>query len=618
LKQHVDGLYQTLVNKLPQAQQQEIASIVQNNNASQLCQRAVTSWYFENAPLTAVALAAKACGSNMKNGLALNNLSALLIEGSAVHKAVPILRYLTVRYPKDPMILNNMGQAFAVLGVKDSAKYYLARCVKASPHHPEANATLGRIAASDGNKQQAAAYANQSLKGANNEAARELMDATGMSPLYPTVYRESNLPDRFNAYKFQLPPLQQTVDEANRVEAEWMAFREALEKEEDKLSPIAEELNAKGQELLEKEQAKLVAALKDGSWSPSGNEQRLFAGNRIQMAVFTKQNQEYLESMGKWKTAWQAQLEQLDAALAKRLENIRVFYAAEMSKYDCGEGNGKGCVELDRLGKERCEKLNAATNDYLKSRAMAMDDIIQKMQNLELKSFFKSSYWGYMGAPNKYLAKAGYYNAALGYVGALKSICSMVAACGKKVPECRYLDEVKKERMLSANWDFECPVDVSIPLVIGELNIDCESISLSASAGASFKFTQNFRTRQSTLSIGIGLDLEKSIESEMLPGVEGKGTLTLEQVLYITYDGKKQVTDLGMKFGASVSAGYEVSDVAKELTGMEDGSLEGKFGYTFGVNSQSGSHMEFDDGPLKEIFAPTPVQVNPKVGLYNK
>ncbi len=89
-----------------------------------------SDYLLQRAPQEAILLAAKAALLDPGRDMNLNNLAGLLVIGGAPYPAIPILKTLVAKYPDHSMVLNNLGQAYAGIGAKDSAMVYLLRCIK--------------------------------------------------------------------------------------------------------------------------------------------------------------------------------------------------------------------------------------------------------------------------------------------------------------------------------------------------------------------------------------------------------------------------------------------------------------------------------------------------------
>ncbi|MDF2193437.1 tetratricopeptide repeat protein [Paraflavitalea sp. CAU 1676] len=611
VQKYVGAVYTTIVTKVPAAHKKEIDKIITTTAPGKLSQLAIAGWYYRKAPVTAVALAAKASEQNVDDGLALNNLSALLNMGNVPEKAIPILLYLVQKLPNDPLVLNNLGQCYAALGDKANARLYLLRCVKINPKHPEANNTLGHIEAAEGNNARATDFAKNSLEGGFTEAASNLLKRVEPKKVYEATIPKVELPDGFNEYKIKLPQLQLLVTEAEAVKADTRAFGDALVATSGKLNNLYGPLEKEGLALMQKEQQKLFA-------NPDrlSNFGRTFSSlATFKLRHFSKNVRADTDVLKKIDEDHRLQVTRLDSNYKKKALSIEAEYTEKIKGLKCADGRPGDCAQLERLTKERCIKLNDAANIYLKDRAGATENYRRKRQHFSLSVFYVTSYWGYLSAQNKQLAQAAYYKAAQEYINSLKIFNNSFTIN----PACGYQDRKPVKQEIAPEWKLECPVDIKIPFVVGELSVNCEEAGFSMGEGAQFSFTQNFITRQSTFSIGIGASASTGAS---LPGVEGSLAASVSQTLYITYDGINHISDLGMKFGAGVSAGYEFSgSVSKggfEIeASKEGGSVKAGVGYTIGISSGYGPHIDFEEGPFKQLFAGEK-QVNPQVNIYKK
>lgn len=615
---YLKKLYDELQAKLPPDHKRNVANINPEWQKSpvKLSQLSVLGWY-NGATMESTLLAAKAANLNPGNGLDANNLCAMLTMGGVPDRAIPVLQYLLKQDPKNPMLLNNLAQAYAALGATDIAKSYIARCLAVAPRHPEANVMAAQIAALAGDKNTAIAYCEKSLEGGYTASAHSLYYS-----LKPPKKKLSerlakvDLPDAFNVYKFELPAQQLLIDEMDKTVKNHTQFREDIDDAQRILEQWIDPLEKKGEAIMKSRTSELQRDPMSYVRNPGKFKRPLtLLGMRVSADFSLVDFNDGLDEKVN------AKLKELHDAYARVVGSIEQEYAAKMSKYECGEGKGSGCAMLDQLSKERCQKIDAATHQYLRGKAEARVDWQTKKKNIALKMFFLRSKWSYIAAPEENMAKAAYYKAASEYLTELRKIA---VHDGQYYSYCNPTDYSAKAKRnaLNMNGAAECPFELEIPMVIGKLGLNCEEASFGISAGASFKFTQNFATKQSTLNVGISLGFEKGIE---LGGAEAKAGAHIGETLFITFDQSGSVTDAGMRFGAGLSAGYGVKaniklDGAGEIMADQGADMSRSFGekkasigYSFGINSGFG----FDEGPLKKLLDPEPEkQVNPKVPIY--
>jgi hypothetical protein len=618
-KTYVNELYHKLESCLSPVKKRNIAGIHPSiiNNPTALGQLSVLSWYNGGTEEAAV-LAAKAVTLQSNPTPEANNLCAILVLGGVSDKAIPILRYIVNRHPDDPAANNNLAQAYAALGAIDMAQHYIYKCLKVARNHPEANCTAAYIEASKGNRDGAIAYAERSLEGGYTEGAYSLLlklkpPKKKLSELLAKV----DLPGDFNVYKYELPRQQLLLHEGARIEAEHHAFWDALEEVSSEVQAMAASYEEKGQKIMETR----VRELQNDPMSYAKNPNRYMRplaalGMRISQKYGAADYNDSLDIDLK------KRMDELKAVLIRKTGSIDVEYNERSKGLECGEGK-TGCAQLDRLAKERCKKIDAARSEYLQGKAIARSDWQTKKKNQALKMFFISSKWGYLSAPEKNLARAAYYKAADDYLTKLRS---MAVYDGVQNSYCNPSDYFLKD---SARLKFkvsvpDCPFELEIPMIVGKISLNCEEASFGISAGASFKFTQNFASKQSTLSVGIVVGGEKGISAG---GVEAKVSASAGQSVFITFDKNNSISDAGLVYGMSLSGSYGVKanmkiDNAGEILaeqGVDMGRNMGEKKVSMGYSLTMNAGYTFDEGPLKELLAPKPEkQENPKVRIYKK
>lgn len=151
LQAFVRKIYTDVTAKLSAAQLQEMNRQTAGKKPLVLNQLAIMTCFYQNNPLAGFAMAAHACDVPNPGALELNNLAAMLQLGGWPQKAIPILQYLDARFPGNPVVSNNLGQAYALLGDKEKTKFYLMACIRTAPLHPEANNTMAHLEASNNN-----------------------------------------------------------------------------------------------------------------------------------------------------------------------------------------------------------------------------------------------------------------------------------------------------------------------------------------------------------------------------------------------------------------------------------------------------------------------------------
>ena len=572
----INAVYALLSKKLSAGVVSSVQSIAAkyNNDGTKMGYAAVIGWY-TNYREESLLLILKAAAASPDNGLLLNNCAALLNMSGIEQMAIPILKYLSPSYPNDPMILNNIGQSYAGLGETDTAMVYLGRCIKAEPENPEANNTAGQIEAAKGNTEKAVGYFEQSIKGAYNKPAElKLHKIKKESNIAPLVRPRVKLPEYFNEFKYKLPAQCTSTDNAATAEADYKAFRAMMVAQVQKYS------------------GKIAALQMKYYQNPPGAKN--FKKDDFGAQPFTELCG-IMEGRA-WKE-FEDGMNQYDKKFFADYENLEREY---ITKSDAIKKAG---------GESECKALEALGNKYLPKYAALQEDFQEKNQDFFKSKFDEVIYWGYLHyhpIGDDYFRKDCFYPAIVAYFGMLGKVANT-----KIIEPCEY-EPTTATADTNEIKEIECPFDIEVPFIIGHFHFNCEKISLSGGEGAIFSYEKNFKTKQSTLSVGIGLKIWGK-EAGIGP-IKGKIGAGVSESLFITFDGNNKIADAGLKFSATASVGLEAEAEASAVKATKDIYKEGTgIGYTIGINSG----LNFNEGFLKGMIGPAPeVQQNKNVHMY--
>ena len=586
----LNNVYSQLSKKLPPGISSSVQSIAAkyNNDGNKMGDAAVAGWYTDYRE-EALLLIIKAAANNPDNGILLNNCAALLNMSGIEQKAIPILKYVLQSYPENSMLLNNLGQAYAGLGDTDTAMVYLGRCMKIEPEHPEACNTAGQIEATKGNKEKAIQYFEKSIKSAYTKtAALKMRKIKKDSKIAPLVRPRVKLPEYFNLFKYQLPEQCTSTDNAAVADAEHKAFREMITKQ-------AQMYGGKWGELAQKKMQEGMKIMNAGGFARKLRKDAFMAHpfyelcNKMAGEIST----EYLDGLGDLSSrVWKKYFAGMEA-----LEN------EYKTKYKI----------LQEANNPKCSDFNNLANQYLPQFALLTVDWQKKSMQVYQNYFDELVYWHYLalhptGDDN---FRIRYYEFIQQYLVMMGSICKT-----KIIEPCEFTPMNATKESNSIN-EIECPVEIEIPFIVGKFELNCEKIAFSGGEGALFSYEKNFKTRKSTLGVGIGAKLD--IGKVSLGPVEAKISAGVSETLFITFDGDNKIFDYGLKFDAKVSAGAEVKggkeispgksiEVKRELNNKEIG-----VGYKFGVSSG----FDFNEGPFKGMIGPAPeVPLNKNIKVY--
>jgi tetratricopeptide (TPR) repeat protein len=567
---YCNDLYKQLADKISPAKVKAVNEMMTKpgGNTYKYNLTAVASWY-NGAAEEAILLATKAAVQNPADDVLLNNLAAMLNLGGLEQKAIPILKTLVQKYPENPMVLNNMGQAYEGLGDTETAMLYLGRCIARSPNHPEANNTAGHIELSKGNQQKAKEHFEQSLKGAyNSEASRALRYIDPETKFSKLIRPRVRIPEYFNFYKYKLPPQCESMSQAPAAKAEHEAFKEMLSHLIKKYDDIQKEESAlTSQTLLEKYS---IANIHTQSFPPF-----LELGTKMLTEVWIDYSNEAME-------------------LVRYNEN---FYV-ELKKLESGYNmmmNQSGCP--------------AANAQYLPLFANLRRDWQIKNIALQKKYLDELIYWSYLASHNIHDFRKSFYALISSALTVLHGLADT------KLPyyDCDWKEGGKQTAEEPVLTEPECPFTVELKFIFGKVALDCEKFSFSGGEGVIFKYEKKFTSNQSTISLGIGAQLELG---GGFGGVNVSAGASASESLFITLDGNGHATDGGLKFEAKVAAGAKLNGaIGKTINIKKDiSSTEISAGYTIGM--ESGIKFDSNEGPLKYLINQPATPTNKNVPIY--
>jgi tetratricopeptide (TPR) repeat protein len=577
----LNGLYSELSKKLPAGIGPSVQAISTryNNDGSKMGDAAVLGWY-TNYREESLLLIIRAAANDPDDGVLLNNCAALLNMGGIEQKAIPILKYILQSYPGNAMVLNNLGEAYAGLGETDTAMVYLGRCLKTEPENPEANNTAGQIEATKGNTESAIHYFEQSIKSAYNKPAElKLRKIKKGENIVPLVRPRIKLPDYFNQFKYKLPAQCTSTDQAAVADAEYKAFRNVL----------AAQIEVYYRKLYELQQKLAQNPMPDNVQDKKSYlSQPFYEFCGIMARDVLK---DFYDNLGSYDKKFTSDYADLDNEYKGKLKPINdEFVKRELQC--CGEGKGDCCPTQE----EKCNARNELANQYLPKFAAITGDWQEKNQLYFRTLFDELVYWNYLHLHplgDDYFRVQCFYPLVTAYLGMLAKVgvTRIIEPCDFQ-PTTATMDSVAIKEM-------DCPLNIQIPFVVGKIQLTCDKISISGGEGAVFAYEKNFKTHQSTVSVGIGAKLELEVKAGLLKaGVSAGATETA----FITFDGNNGIADAGITNRAGVSAG---------ATGA--GKEESSVGSTIGINSG----WNFDEGPFKGMIGPGPeTQQNKNVNVY--
>jgi tetratricopeptide (TPR) repeat protein len=527
---------------------------------------AVSAWY-NGAVEEAILMATKTAAQNPDDDVLLNNLSAMLNLGGLEQKAIPVLQTLLQKFPGNAMVLNNMGQAYAGLGDQETAMLFFGRCIAQSPNHPEANNTAGHIELSKGNREKAQAHFENSLKGAYKADASGALRYLDPQPKYRKFFRPRvHIPEYFNFHKYELPAQCESLSQAPAAAAEHTAYRAMLTNLMKKYDAITnEEADITRETLLKR-------------YGPGNTQYKSFPpfvelGVTMLTEVLIEYQNELME-LARYNDNFQAETKKL----AEEYANTKL-------------------------------KCAPAASIFLPRFASLRRDWQIKNIALQTKYLDELIYWSYLASHNIHDFRFRFY----ALISQTLSVLHGLAITYLPYPGCDWKEGSQQTPEGPALAEPECPFTVEFKFVFGKIAADCEKFSFSAGEGVIFKYDKSFKSGQSTISLGIGAQLELG---GGFGGVNIGGGISATECVFISFDGNGNATDAGLKFEATAGVKAELDgaigkniNIKKDLTGVEE-----TVGYTIGMESG----IKVDEGRLKNLVNPPEKQINKNVPIYKQ
>ncbi|QEC40199.1 hypothetical protein [Pseudobacter ginsenosidimutans] len=594
LKTFVDGMMKKMQPRLSAARRELGNEILtkMNTNSVYLSQYAIY-FYQQGDAVLAAWISGNAIISDPDNDLNTNSFATILIESGAPAQAVPVMRGLVQRYPKTTLFLNNMGQAFAGCGMKDSAMYYFIKCMLDEPKHPAANKMAARISQLNGKKQDAVKYAKNAVETGMDQECMDLLDELDPDgDHYSGFVKKTGLPDYFNMYKIRKPRHQRLPEEYEIVLAERAAFREEIGRYKGEISKLHNEEEKLGQQQLNRD----MKSFQDFVFANGRIPGRMPISDLVKkaMKIYSCKYIQYElpAKVKKLKIGFDTTIAIETRNYEFAVANINREFAEKKKPYDCGEGNAAGCQILEQLTKRECVALNERHKVYLEALANAGDEFDKRLKQYAAEIFYHKSKWGYLIGVNEHLANANYYAAALEYLATIEKMVGYTPTS----PHCSQLMKKLEKFTFGEIMRPICPINVNFDFGVVQADMNCKEAGVTLDLGKAIpaldnwklQFKQDFVNKSTTYSV------IRTIVSKSIQGPSGIGkfirlnagaAVEITATAYVTIDGKGG--DYGLKSGAMASAWVE------DPLNVLDSKLQSEFGYEISLGANSG----FQQGP---------------------
>lgn len=269
------------------------------------------------------------------------NYAAMLTMSGGASQAVPALEQLARKFPANPTVLNNLGQAYYLAGDEEKSEKALGRALAVAPGHSQAAATQSEIAEHKGDTAKAVALAKQAVQGSiSQEKLNHLRKLKYKLTLEDMKSSRPGDPDPLGLKNFVLPPFPTTAVEENRTHREWAAFNQEIQTRSEALQ---KQLNALQAPLIAAANAKALAALEKIRGGNPGEAGETKPAEPVRpFARKAKLMLDLLNKDGGAKFRLKQAKDALDAFILKNQQLVDVEYRAEFGKLDRRQANQVG------------------------------------------------------------------------------------------------------------------------------------------------------------------------------------------------------------------------------------------------------------------------------------
>lgn len=601
LANYIKNLHEKLEKKLPPAMVSNAKAIAVELGNDPLKMEGAAWYAFQNSKYAeAVLLITEAAISKPNDGLLLTNAGAILDMSGLSDKAIPILRTTIQHDPNNGIAINNLAQAYCALGMIDSAMLYLNTCVRLSPEHPEANNTAGQIELARGNKATAKIYFENAIRGGFSASAYQGLRSIDKNDknsykIKKLISPKIKFPEYFNQYKYKLPRLCTDVGEAKAVKAEQEAFIKMISNAKDKIDKLRNAIE-KNMSSFSSEAYNKQVLEKINNKQPVVRPFQVMAG--IVAAETTNEYREELLEIQKFNSQNREELSTLYKQYEAEYDALKKPFDKDDDKC-CGEGDVSCCTDPSY-----CIKVNALRNKYLALFVNINSDWQNKNLAFQRKYLNDLLYWEPLAAASTDEAYIRFYNWAGMYLGAIAKIANTTI-----LEPCKTEKQTNRDAKDSALKTYDCDIEFHAKFLVGKFTLDCDKFSIEGGEGLVGKIERNFATRQTTLSLGVGV---YAGVGGGFAGVGAGAEAGISMSAYLSIDKTGAVTDGGIvnRAGASAAVNFEAGEKLGFTKKLAEQKVE--FESRLGINSG----WTFNEGPLKNILTPDQKPFNKNVTLY--
>ncbi|MBX3253256.1 MAG: hypothetical protein KF862_03860 [Chitinophagaceae bacterium] len=360
----------------------------------------------------AYCIMAKACEQDASNANNLNNYAAMLTMMGAAHLAIPVLDNLNLKFSNNNTILNNLGQAWFLLGETPKAEKYINETIALYANHSQANFTKCLIEESKGNIPAAIVAIKRSIQGGHTPEKETKLQQLGEKPNPKDDRFPQNMKnDPMNLGGFNPPRFPISVMECVTLGLEWAEFRGLLNQKITQLEAAKEQASKAAEKFMARRQQENIALIQ------ASQQAGQLLGNLTSAPLYAKRAERQLnEVVITYGRKINDHMTKVKAFMGTGNE-LRLRYEEKMAKLRK--------EDLDQTGEGKpnanfCPKYREASDAYLKAYNSQLEVFFKEYLQIEKDFLNQSTHWRmYTDFPETYeVAKLGAQIQWLKYLGA--------------------------------------------------------------------------------------------------------------------------------------------------------------------------------------------------------
>lgn len=525
---------------IPPGKVEEVQIKVESISEENLHPEAIMEFYNRD-PQKGMLMMMMLSKKNPESGHLLNNLGAIYNMLGAPQKAIPGLQYALEKYPRSASILGNIGQSFFGLGDMNRAKEYFQKCLNIDSMHVEANHSMGMIHYFNNEFDKAMCFFERegcaTLRSSALGMDKRMGKKFNLRDIAKKARAMKGLPNIdyvsvITQNKFKLPEFPLSVKAVNMSYKEYVRMAASYQAEQQFWMQKALQVSANYANYADEmpgiyhEQVKEMLQYLSDEFTP-----------------------EYLHNFSD---------QDYDA-----LKEIITIGTEQLNRMKCAEAPQGSSLELQEAYAIKCceETLRPVADGLLAQ----IGDLISNHYEVGQQRW--SDYINEMVAmveldpspANQMMV----YNTIAGYFGYLSTgmqfytteINSFLPKCVERYDPNDILRLIESER----NWKIDCPTGLNIQAEIMSVavKVDCNKVAIEAGASVSGSFELDFKTHQSTITIGPGF------AGDVLGVVNGE----IKNHLYMSFDEYLHYQDFGLKHSSELEiSGNPIPIIADKIS----------------------------------------------------